>query len=107
MGLYSKLADDITEVDVIIAGGGTAACVLAGRLAAADPQLSILVIEGGTNNRDVPNVVHPAFFLDHLAPTSKTAIFYQGNVSDKLAGRGPIVPAGGILGGVSYTENEL
>ncbi|KAJ0328623.1 hypothetical protein COL5a_004938 [Colletotrichum fioriniae] len=101
MGLYSKLADDITEVDVIIAGGGTAACVLAGRLAAADPQLSILVIEGGTNNRDVPNVVHPAFFLDHLAPTSKTAIFYQGNVSDKLAGRGPIVPAGGILGGGS------
>ncbi|KZL84432.1 gmc oxidoreductase [Colletotrichum incanum] len=101
MGIYSKLADDIKEVDVIIAGGGTAACVLAGRLAASDPDLSILVIEGGTNNREVPNVVHPAFFLDHLAPESKTAIFYQGKKSDKLAGRSPIVPAGGILGGGS------
>ncbi|GKT94686.1 alcohol oxidase [Colletotrichum tofieldiae] len=97
MGIYSKLADNIKEVDVIIAG----ACVLAGRLAASDPELSILVIEGGTNNRDVPNVVHPAFFLDHLAPESKTAIFYQGKKSDKLAGRSPIVPAGGILGGGS------
>ncbi|KAK2016159.1 GMC oxidoreductase [Colletotrichum eremochloae] len=101
MGIYSKLADDIQEVDVIIAGGGTAACVLAGRLTASDPNLSILVIEGGTNNRDVPSVVHPAFFLDHLAPDSKTAIFYQGNKSDQLAGRSPIVPAGGILGGGS------
>ncbi|KAL0932644.1 putative alcohol dehydrogenase [Colletotrichum truncatum] len=101
MGLYSKLADHIEEVDVIIAGGGTAGCVLAGRLAAAAPELSILVIEGGTNNRNVPNVVHPAFFLDHLAPESKTAIFYQANKSDKLAGRSPIVPAGGILGGGS------
>ncbi|EFQ25853.1 GMC oxidoreductase [Colletotrichum graminicola] len=101
MGIYSKLADDIQEVDVIIAGGGTAACTLAGRLADSDPGLSILVIEGGTNNRDVPSVVHPAFFLDHLAPDSKTAIFYQGKKSDKLAGRSPIVPAGGILGGGS------
>ncbi|TQN66623.1 Alcohol oxidase [Colletotrichum shisoi] len=101
MGIYNKLADGIDEVDVIIAGGGTAACVVAGRLAASDPDLSILVIEGGTNNRDVPNVVHPAFFLEHLAPESKTAIFYQGNKSDNLAGRSPIVPAGGILGGGS------
>ncbi|KAF6827996.1 alcohol dehydrogenase [Colletotrichum musicola] len=101
MGVYSKLVDGIDEVDVIIAGGGTAGCVLASRLAASDPNLSILVIEGGTNNRDVPNVVHPAFFLDHLAPESKTAIFWQGNKSDRLAGRSPIVPTGGILGGGS------
>ncbi|TEA18757.1 Alcohol oxidase [Colletotrichum sidae] len=101
MTIYSKLAEDIDEVDVIIAGGGTAACVLASRLASTAPDLSILVIEGGTNNRNVPNVVHPAFFLDHLAPDSKTAIFYQGRKSEQLAGRSPIVPAGGILGGGS------
>jgi choline dehydrogenase-like flavoprotein len=40
--------------------GGTAACVVAGRLAEADPGLSILVIEQGPNNLDVPTVVHPA-----------------------------------------------
>ncbi|KAF4831757.1 Alcohol oxidase [Colletotrichum siamense] len=101
MGLTKKLADGLDEVDVIIAGGGTAACVLASRLATTAPELSILVIEGGTNNRDVPNVVHPAFFLDHLAPDSKTAIFYQGSPSEQLAGRSPIVPSGGMLGGGS------
>lgn len=35
------------NVDFIIAGGGTAACILAGRLAKGDSTLSILVIEGG------------------------------------------------------------
>lgn len=81
--------------------GGTAGCIVAARLAEADPNLSILVIERGANNRDVPSVVNPAFFLQHLLPTSKTAIFYQGNKSDHLAGRAPIVPSGGTLGGGS------
>ena len=81
--------------------GGTAACIVASRLAAADPNLSVLVIEGGQDNYQVDNVVNPALFLEHLAPTSKTAIFYKGNKSEALAGREPIVPSGGILGGGS------
>ncbi|KAK7431557.1 hypothetical protein QQZ08_001775 [Neonectria magnoliae] len=101
MGLYTKLADDIKEVDVIIAGGGTAACVVAGRLAEADPKLSILLIEGGQNNYDVPNIVHPVFFLDHLHPSAKTTIFYKGNKAKQLADREVIVPSGGTLGGGS------
>ncbi|KAH7141734.1 GMC oxidoreductase-domain-containing protein [Dactylonectria macrodidyma] len=101
MGVYTKLADDLAEVDVIIAGGGTAACVVAGRLAEADPELSILLIEGGPNNYKVPNIVHPVFFLDHLLPTSKTTIFYKGNKAKQLADREVIVPSGGTLGGGS------
>ncbi|KAH6886980.1 GMC oxidoreductase-domain-containing protein [Thelonectria olida] len=101
MGLYTKLADEIKEVDVIIAGGGTAACVVAGRLAEADPKLSILLIEGGPDNYNVPNIVHPVFFLDHLLPTSKTTIFYKGNKAKQLADREVIVPCGGTLGGGS------
>ncbi|KAI8650033.1 hypothetical protein NCS56_01455000 [Fusarium sp. Ph1] len=101
MGFYTKLAENIDEVDVIIAGGGTAACVVAGRLAEADPSLSILLIEGGPDNKDVANIQHPVFFLDHLLPTSKTTIFYKGNKSEKLAGRECIVPSGGTLGGGS------
>jgi alcohol oxidase len=101
MGVYTKLADDIKEVDVIIAGGGTAACVIAGRLAEADRSLSILVIEGGQDNRGMQNVENPVFFLDHLAPTSKTTIFYKANKSEACGGRECIVPSGGVLGGGS------
>jgi choline dehydrogenase-like flavoprotein len=75
--------------------------MVAGRLAAADPNLSILLIEGGQDNYNVENVVNPVLFLEHLLPDSKTAIFYKGNKSDVLAGREPIVPSGGILGGGS------
>lgn len=82
--------------------GGTAACIVAGRLAEADPNLSILVIEGGQDNRGNPSIENPVFFLDHLQPTSKTAIFYKAaNKSEKCAGRELIVPSGGVLGGGS------
>lgn len=101
MGLYKNLGEDISEVDVIIAGGGTAGCIVAGRLASADPNLSILVIEGGSDNYQNPTVVTPALFLTHLAPDSKSAIFYQARKSDQLAGREVIVASGGILGGGS------
>ncbi|GAW13347.1 hypothetical protein ANO14919_027300 [Xylariales sp. No.14919] len=101
MGLYKNLDENIGEVDVIIAGGGTAGCIVAGRLAEADPNLSILVIEGGPDNYQNPAVVTPAMFLTHLAPGSKTALFYQARKSDHLAGREVIVPCGGTLGGGS------
>lgn len=101
MGIYNNLPEGIKEVDVVIAGGGTAGCVVAGRLADADPNLSILVIEGGTNSFDVPSVVRPVLFLSNLAANSKTAIFYRGNKAPSLADREPIVPSGGVLGGGS------
>ncbi|KAK0720183.1 GMC oxidoreductase-domain-containing protein [Lasiosphaeris hirsuta] len=101
MSLYNELPEDLTEVDIIIAGGGTAGCIVAGRLAAAEPTLTILVIEGGTNNRDFPSVVVPLFFTNNLKPLTKSAIFYPSNKSKQLANRELIVPSGGILGGGS------
>lgn len=41
MPVYNKIAHGIDEVDVIIAGGGAAGCVVAGRLAAADPEMFV------------------------------------------------------------------
>ncbi|KAK3326013.1 GMC oxidoreductase [Apodospora peruviana] len=101
MGIYTKLPEDLKEVDIVIAGGGSAGCIVAGRLAAADPGLSILLIEWGRNNYNDPKVVNPIFFLHHLVPANKTAHFYQANRSSQLADREPVVPAGGTLGGGS------
>ena len=61
-------------VDIIFAGGGTAACVCAGRLAKANPNLRILLVEGGKNNFQDPSVTTPAVYLSHLTPESKTAL---------------------------------
>lgn len=59
------------------------------------------MIEGGANNKDVASIVYPAFYLQNLLPTQKTALFYKGNKSKQLADREPIVPCGGTLGGGS------
>ncbi|KAK2607621.1 hypothetical protein N8I77_006284 [Diaporthe amygdali] len=105
-------ASDCGSNVVAIGTGGTAACVVAGRLAEADPELSILVIEGGQDNFNVPNVVNPVLFYQHLLPTSKTALFYKAKASEHLAGRESIVPSGGTLGGGSsinfmmYTRSQ-
>ena len=67
-------SNEITEFDIIFAGGGTAACVAAGRLAKANPELKIVLVEGGPNNHNNPTVTNPAVYLSHLAPDSKTAV---------------------------------
>ena len=48
--------------------------VAAGRLAKANTDLKIVLVEGGKNNFNDPTVVNPAVYLSHLAPDSKTAI---------------------------------
>lgn len=65
---------DLDHADVIFAGGGTAACVAAGRLAEAAPHLRIVVIERGKTNLDDPTVLYPALFMAHLMPDSNTAL---------------------------------
>lgn len=101
MPLYQKLPNDLNEVDIVVAGGGSAGCVVAGRLAAADPSLSILLIEQGRDNYDLPSVINPVYFPFNLDPRTKTAIFHKGNEAKELNGRQPIVPTGGVLGGGS------
>lgn len=63
--------------------------------------MSILVIEQGPNNFDVPTIVHPALFLSGLMPTSNATLFYQGNEESQLNNRQLVVPSGGTLGGGS------
>ncbi|KAI8446036.1 GMC oxidoreductase-domain-containing protein [Phakopsora pachyrhizi] len=89
------------EFDVIIAGGGTAACVVAARLSEADRELSILIIEGGKDNYGLDNVRYPALLYEHMVPDSQTTLLYTSNKSEALNGRSLEVQAGGILGGGS------
>ena len=100
--------------------GGAAACVAAGRLARADPTLSLLVVEGGKvqkhfrstkgflgvtdarqNNLNDPMVTTPAIYPSHLIPDSQNAIFYSSEKSEHLRGRQAVVVTGGALGGGS------
>ncbi|KAJ8482000.1 hypothetical protein ONZ51_g5643 [Trametes cubensis] len=86
--------------DIVIAGG-TCGCIIAGRLATADPALKILVIEAGPPTRDDPSHTQPARYLHHLQPGSKTVKFHVGRESVALGGRSPVVPCGQCLGGGS------
>ncbi len=81
--------------------GGTSGCVVAGRLAAADPTLSILVIEAGPPTRDDDLHTQPARYRYHLRPETTTIKFHTAHESAALGGRAPVVPCGQCVGGGS------
>ena len=79
--------------------GGTAGCVVAGRLATADPDLRILVLEAGPTTHNDPAHMHPALFLSHIMPGSQTVRGHESRPSAALGGRTTIVQTGPCLGG--------
>ncbi|RYO86963.1 hypothetical protein DL764_008930 [Monosporascus ibericus] len=79
MNLYVQVAEELREVDVIVAG----------------------VVEAGPNNFEDPSIIYPAFYLQHLLPQSKTTKFYHGKKASQLAEQEPVVATGCILGGGS------
>lgn len=89
------------EFDIIVCGGGSTGCVIAGRLANLDHNLKVLLIEGGENNINNPWVFRPGIFPRNMKLDSKTASFYESRASDALAGRKAVVPCANILGGGS------
>ncbi|KAG1746078.1 GMC oxidoreductase-domain-containing protein [Suillus lakei] len=91
----------LSEFDIIFAGGGTTACVVAGRLAAYDPSLRILILEAGQHTLNKPIHVQPYQYPFNQVPTSTTVTFNIGNPSPRLNDRAPIVPCGRCVGGGS------
>jgi alcohol oxidase len=79
--------------------GGTAACVIAGRLATADANLRILLLEAGPTTYNDPAHTDPPRLLDHLAPNSRTVRAHVTQPSAVLGGRTTTVPCGQCLGG--------
>ncbi|KAJ6512998.1 GMC oxidoreductase-domain-containing protein [Mycena sanguinolenta] len=87
--------------DIIFAGGGTTACVVAGRLAAADPSLKILIIEAGKHTKDVSTYIQPARYFRNLVTGGDSFTFHVAKPSDALGNRPCIIPAGKCVGGGS------
>ncbi|KAA6411370.1 MAG: GMC oxidoreductase [Lasallia pustulata] len=89
------------EVDIIVCGGGSSGCVVAGRLANLDHKLQVLLIEGGEDNLNNPWVYRPGIYPRNMKLDSKTASFYYSRPSEWLGGRRAVVPCAHILGGGS------
>ncbi|KAJ7731929.1 hypothetical protein DFH07DRAFT_991055 [Mycena maculata] len=87
--------------DVIFAGGGAAGCVVAGRLAAADPSLKILIIEAGKHTKDIPTHTQPGRYFANLASGGDTFTFHVAKPSEALGNRPCIIPSGKGVGGGS------
>lgn len=89
------------EVDIIVVGGGSCGCVVAGRLANLDHNLQVMLIEGGESNLNNPWVFRPGIYPRNMKLDSKTACFYESRPSEWLAGRRAVVPVAHVLGGGS------
>ncbi|KAH9807360.1 Glucose-methanol-choline (GMC) oxidoreductase [Teratosphaeria destructans] len=89
------------EVDIIVCGGGSCGCVVAGRLANLDHNLQVMLIEAGESNLNNPWVFRPGIYPRNMKLDSKTATFYYSRPSEWLAGRRAVVPVAHVLGGGS------
>ncbi|KAG7451315.1 uncharacterized protein BT62DRAFT_415588 [Guyanagaster necrorhizus] len=102
------------EYDTIFVGGGligsTGGCVTAGRLAAADPSLKILVLEAEPHIRDAPDHIQPARYFSYLVLAKETFTFHVGKPCKSIFRPSPIVPSEkcvGVGSGVNCTVLPL
>ncbi|KAK7030057.1 alcohol oxidase [Favolaschia claudopus] len=87
-----------SRYDIIFAGGGTTACVIAGRLAAADPDLEILIIESGPSTKDEDIHTQPNQWIGLLNRTD-VYMAHSSLTATNLNGRSPKVNNGSCVGG--------
>lgn len=87
--------------------GGVAGCVIASRLADADKQLSILVVESGPDNFGVPTVTHPALYRGNFANLTTNFFHHKSRKEEQLSDREVVVTTGGLLGGGSSINGMI
>lgn len=87
-----------TEFDYIVVGGGSAGCVLAGRLS-EDPNVSVCLLEAG--GPDTSAFIHAPLGFAATAPLGIFNWNYESVPQAGLGGRRGFAPRGKVLGGSS------
>ncbi|WP_310962452.1 GMC family oxidoreductase [Nocardioides terrisoli] len=97
---------DSTAFDYIIAGGGTAGCVLANRLT-SNPEISVLLIEAGRSDRN-PLIQIPAGFAKLTAGPYEWGFrsVPQKNCDDRVIplAQGKVIGGGGSINAQVFTR---
>jgi choline dehydrogenase len=86
------------EFDYVIVGGGSAGCVLAGRLS-EDPEVSVCLLEAGPTDSSV--LVRAPLGFAAGAPLGLNTARYESTPQAELGGRRVFQPRGKVLGGSS------
>lgn len=92
------------EFDYIIAGAGSAGCVLANRLS-ADPALRVALVEAGGESRH-PLIDMPLTWMQ-AAAAARFIWGYQSEPDPNLDGRSQPIPRGKVLGGSSSINGTM
>ncbi|MBL8478012.1 MAG: GMC family oxidoreductase N-terminal domain-containing protein [Sterolibacteriaceae bacterium] len=95
---------DFGEFDYVIAGGGTAGCVLANRLS-ADPDVTVLLLEAG--GKDDWIWIHIPIGYLKCINNPRTDWCYKTEAEPGLNGRSIIYARGKVLGGGSSINGML
>jgi len=97
-----SVTNDRHGYDYIVVGGGSAGCVVASRLAAAQPAAAVLLIEAGSDGRGVAQIVDPPQWTKLDGTAFDWGYRYRPGA--QVAGRAVPVPRGRVLGGCSATN---
>ena len=87
--------------------GGACGCLIAGRLAAADPSLRLLILEAGPHTRGLNVHRQPARYMTHQDPAAKMFTFNVAKPSEKVGDRAVVVPCARCVGGGSSVNCKL
>ena len=94
----------MTEYDYVIAGAGSAGCVLANRLT-EDPEVRVLILEAGP--RDLNPYIHMPAGVYKVWKDTRINWNYASAPQTELAGRAIPVPRGRVLGGSSSINSMV
>src|SRR5687767_13798017 len=91
-------ADALQAFDYVIVGGGSAGCVLAGRLS-EDPDVRVCLIEAGPPDRHP--LIHIPLGVTWLITNPRLNWCYWSEPQSNVFGREVFLPRGRVLGGSS------